>query len=68
MEFKRWGMPPVRYDWTSLPGLTMNLVIPNAHLEVINAHKNHRRMARARTPEIYDHMERKGQVGEIEQA
>ncbi|KAJ7862863.1 aquaporin-like protein [Mycena leptocephala] len=43
-------------------------VVPNAHLEVINAHKNHRRMARARTPEIYDHMERKGQVGEIEQA
>ncbi|KAF8173219.1 putative aquaporin 2 [Mycena galopus ATCC 62051] len=40
-------------------------VVPNAHLEVINAHKNHRRM-RAPTPESDNNFETKGQVGEVE--
>ncbi|KAF7375377.1 Glycerol uptake [Mycena sanguinolenta] len=42
-------------------------VVPNAHLEVINAHKNHRRMrAHAPTPESEANFEGKGQVGEVE--
>ncbi|KAF7335690.1 Glycerol uptake [Mycena venus] len=43
-------------------------VIPNAHLEVINAHKNHRRMMRSQTPESDGNMnmENKGTVGERE--
>ncbi|KAJ6529688.1 aquaporin-like protein [Mycena capillaripes] len=41
-------------------------VVPAAHLEVINAHKNHRRMARAHTPDSDGHMEEKGRVGEVE--
>ncbi|KAF8173199.1 putative aquaporin 2 [Mycena galopus ATCC 62051] len=40
-------------------------IIPNAHLEVINAHKNHRRM-RAPTPGSDNNFETKGQVGEVE--
>ncbi|KAJ7735827.1 putative aquaporin 2 [Mycena maculata] len=42
-------------------------VVPGAHLEVINAHKNHRRLARAQTPDSDGlDTERKGHVGEVE--
>ncbi|KAJ7431661.1 aquaporin-like protein [Mycena galericulata] len=43
-------------------------VVPAAHLEVINAHKNHRRMGagRAHTPESESAHEGKGHVGEVE--
>jgi glycerol uptake facilitator-like aquaporin len=48
-------------------------VVPVAHLEVINAHKNHRRLVGAHghagghsTDNHSDNLERKGQVGEVE--
>ncbi|KAJ7453388.1 putative aquaporin 2, partial [Mycena latifolia] len=41
-------------------------VVPTAHLDVINAHKNHRRMGRAPTPESDRNFESKGHVGEVE--
>ncbi|KAJ7123263.1 putative aquaporin 2 [Mycena crocata] len=41
-------------------------VVPSAHLEVINVHKNHRRMGRAPTPESEINSDGKGHVGEVE--
>ncbi|KAJ7063312.1 putative aquaporin 2 [Mycena amicta] len=40
-------------------------VIPAAHLEVIEAHRNHRRAQRVHSPEN-DSMETKGNIGEVE--
>ncbi|KAJ7250760.1 putative aquaporin 2 [Mycena rebaudengoi] len=42
-------------------------VVPSAHLEILNAHKNHRRMGTAHSSETDSHSnEGKGHVGEIE--
>ncbi|KAJ7027381.1 putative aquaporin 2 [Mycena alexandri] len=43
-------------------------VIPAAHLEVLNAHKNHRRLReqQSHTPDSEPNLEEKGRVGEVE--
>ncbi|KAJ6552524.1 aquaporin-like protein [Mycena sp. CBHHK59/15] len=41
-------------------------VIPSAHLEVLNAHKNHRRLINAQSSETDSNLADKGKVGEVE--